>query len=113
MNKEEALNYCTLLKLSETDIRCTDNVIIYNKNADSGIITFNIKGVFAQDAATYLNSKGICVRSGQHCAKILMDFLNTHATLRASFYLYTTKEEIDALVEACKTGGDFLDAYFA
>ena len=90
-----------------------DNVIIYNKNADSGIITFNIKGVFAQDAATYLNSKGICVRSGQHCAKILMDFLNTHATLRASFYLYTTKEEVDALVEACKTGGDFLDAYFA
>ena len=61
----------------------------------------------------YLNSKGICVRSGQHCAKILMDFLNTHATLRASFYLYTTKEEVDALVEACKTGGDFLDAYFA
>ena len=90
-----------------------DNIIIYNKNADSGIITFNIKGVFAQDAATYLNSKGICVRSGQHCAKILMDFLNTHATLRASFYLYTTKEEVDALVEACKTGGDFLDAYFA
>ena len=90
-----------------------DNVIIYNKNADSGIITFNIKGVFAQDAATYLNSKGICVRSGQHCAKILMDFLNTHATLRASFYLHTTKEEIDALAEACKTGGDFLDAYFA
>ena len=90
-----------------------DNVIIYNEKADSGIITFNIKGVFAQDAATHLNSKGVCVRSGQHCAKILMDFLNTHATLRASFYLYTTKEEVDALVEACKTGGDFLDAYFA
>lgn len=90
-----------------------DNVIIYNENAESGIITFNIKNVFAQDAATYLNYKGICVRSGLHCAKALPHFLNTPATCRMSLYLYNTKEEIDALVEACKTGGDFLDAYFA
>lgn len=105
---EKELHEYAISKLSQLD-----NVIIYNKNADAGIITFNIKGVFAQDAATYLNSKGICVRSGQHCAKILMDFLKTPATCRASFYLYTAKEEIDAFVEACKSGGDFLDAYFA
>ena len=81
-------------------------------NAESGIITFNIKDVFAQDAATYFNSKGICVRSGQHCAKILIDFLGTVATVRASIYFYNTFEDIDALVEACKKAGDFLDAYF-
>ena len=90
-----------------------DNVEIYNKNAESGIITFNIKGVFAQDVATYFNSRGIACRSGQHCAKILIDFLKQVATVRASIYFYTTKEEIDALVEACRTGGDFLNAYFS
>lgn len=88
-----------------------DNVIIYNKDAEGGIITFNVKDVFAQDEATLLNSYGIAVRSGEHCAKILIDFLKTPATVRASIYLYTTKEEIDAFVKAIKEG-DFLDAYF-
>ena len=89
------------------------NIIIYNENADAGIITFNIKGVFAQDEATFLNSKGLALRSGQHCAKILKNFLKELATVRCSFYFYTTKEEIDYLVETLKNGGDFLDAYFA
>ncbi len=89
-----------------------DNVIIYNEKAEAGIITFNLKGVFAQDAATYFNTKGIAVRSGQHCAKILTDFLQTHATIRMSMYIYTTRADIDAFVDACAKGGDFLDAYF-
>lgn len=88
------------------------DIIIYNKNAKNGIITFNKAGVFAQDEATLLNSKGIAVRSGQHCAKILNDFLGTPATCRMSTYLYTTKEDIDAFVDAVINGGDFLDAYF-
>ena len=90
----------------------TGNAIIYNKDSEAGIVTFNIKDVFAQDGATFLNSKGIACRSGNHCAKILNDFLGTPATIRASFYFYTTKEEIDALVEAVKHGKEFLDAYF-
>lgn len=89
-----------------------DKCIIYNKEADTGIITFNVKDVFAQDEATYLNFNGIAVRSGEHCAKILNDFLNTPATCRLSTYLYTTKEEIDTFVNAIEKGGDFLDAYF-
>ena len=89
-----------------------DDIVIYNKNAKNGIITFNKKGVFAQDEATLLNSKGIAVRSGQHCAKILNDFLGTIATVRMSTYLYTTKKDIDAFVDAVINGGDILDAYF-
>ena len=88
------------------------NIIIYNKEAKNGIITFNIEGVFAQDEATLLNSKGIAVRSGQHCAKMLNDFLKTPATVRLSTYLYTCKEDIDAFVDAIINGGDILDAYF-
>ena len=90
----------------------TGKVKLYNADSESGIVTFNVDGVFAQDAATYLNSRGIACRSGQHCAKILNDFLGTIATVRASFYLYTTKKEIDALAEAVASGGDYLDAYF-
>lgn len=104
---EKGLRDYAISKLKELD-----NVILYNETAESGIITFNIKDVFAQDAATYLNSRGVCVRSGQHCAKILMDFLGTVATVRASLYFYNTKEDIDVFVDACKKAGDFLDAYF-
>ena len=93
-------------------IKDVDDVIIYNKGAGTGIITFNVKGVFAQDEATFLNSKGIAVRSGQHCAKILIDFLHEVATVRMSTYLYTTKEDIDYLCDILKKKGDILDAYF-
>ena len=105
---EEELKRYAVMKLKETGV-----VTIYNEDSEAGIVTFNVDGVFAQDAATYLNSKGIAVRSGQHCAKILNGFLGTIATLRASFYFYTTKEEIDALVDAVKTcKGEYLNAYF-
>lgn len=88
------------------------DIIIYNKTARGGILTFNKVGVFAQDEATLLNSYGIAVRSGQHCAKILDKYLKTKATVRASFFLYTTKEEVDELINAIINGGDILDAYF-
>ncbi len=101
-----------LKKYAIEKIKETNNAIIYNENSESGIVTFNIKDVFAQDAATFLNSKGIACRSGQHCAKALNEFLGTPATVRASFYIYTTKEDIDALADAIKHGKDFLDAYF-
>ena len=87
-------------------------VILYNAKSENGILTFNLPNVFPQDEATYLNYKGIAVRSGQHCDKLLNDFLGTPATCRASFYLYTTKEEVDALIDNLLNGGDILDAYF-
>ena len=106
--RERQLKEYAVKKLKETGA-----VTIYNENSEAGIVAFNVDGVFAQDAATYFNSKGIAVRSGQHCAKILNGFLKTIATIRASFYFYTTEEEIDALAEACKTcKGEYLNAYF-
>lgn len=90
---------------------CKD-LIIYNNDHPSNIFTFNRKDVFAQDEATLLNSKGIAVRSGQHCAKMLDEMIDEVATVRASFYLYTSKEDVDALADALIEGGDVLDAYF-
>lgn len=89
-----------------------EKIEIYNNDRDTSLFTFNVKGVFAQDEATLLNSKGIAVRSGQHCAKMIDKVICTIATVRASLYLYTTKEEIDVFVDSIINGGDFLDAYF-
>jgi cysteine desulfurase/selenocysteine lyase len=101
-----------LKKYAVEQLEKTGNAILYNPKSEAGIVTFNIKDVFAQDAATYLNSRGIACRSGQHCAKILIDYLGVVATVRASFYFYTTKEDIDQLVDAVAHGKEFLDAYF-
>ena len=101
-----------LIKYAISKLESYDKIIIYNKDARNGILTFNIKGVFPQDEATLLNYKGIAIRSGEHCAKLLDNYLDTKATCRMSTYLYTTKEEIDAFVDAIINGGDILDAYF-
>lgn len=79
-----------------------ENVIIYNKDISNSIVAFNIKDVFSQDTAVYLNHYHICVRAGNHCAKILKEDLNVKNTCRISLYLYNTKEEIDKLVEVLK-----------
>ncbi len=101
-----------LRKLAIDGLKKNGNANIYNEDADSGIITFNIKNVFPQDVATYLSSKGVFVRSGTHCAKILPEFMHVDGTVRASIYLYNTKEDIKAFVQACSTAEDFLDAFF-
>lgn len=103
--EQELRTYC-ISKMKELD-----NLEIYNENSN-GAIAFNIKGVFSQDAASLFNTYGIAVRAGQHCAKILDEFLNVTNTLRVSFYFYNTKEEIDQFIEVCKKGDDFLDAFF-
>ena len=68
----------------------------------TGIISFNIKGVHAHDAATILDRYGICVRAGHHCAQPFMRELGVPATLRASFWLYNTRREIDMLISALR-----------
>lgn len=103
--EKELRDYC-ISKMKELD-----NLDIYNEHSQ-GAIAFNIKGVFSQDAASLFNTYGIAVRAGQHCAKILDEFLHVSTTLRVSFYFYNTKEEIDRFIEVCKKGDDFLDAFF-
>ena len=85
-----------------SELEKIDNINIINKNAESGNILFNIEGVFAQDTAIYLDHYNICVRAGNHCAKLLKDELGIKNTCRISFYLYNTKDEIDKLIEVLK-----------
>lgn len=82
------------------------NIILYNKNSDSGILAFNIDGVFAQDSSIYLNHYHIYVRAGNHCAKILKDELNIKNTVRVSMYLYNNENDIKKLVNVLKQSED-------
>jgi len=68
----------------------------------TGIITFNVKDVHPHDVATILDSFGVDVRAGHHCAQPLMAYLGQNATCRASFYFYNTREDVDHFVEALK-----------
>lgn len=88
------------------------HVQVYNIKTESAIIAFNIKGVNPQDAATYFNSQGIAVRSGQHCARNMVEYLKTDGTVRWSAYFYNTIEEVDRFLKAAEDGRNFLDAYF-
>lgn len=68
-------------------------------NERGGVLTFNVNGVHAHDAAQVLDKYGIAVRSGQHCGAPIVERFGQMAMVRASFYVYTTKEEIDFLIE--------------
>jgi cysteine desulfurase / selenocysteine lyase len=71
-----------------------------NPDKKGGVIAFNIKGSHPHDVAEILNRENICIRSGHHCAMPLHTRLNITSSCRASFYVYTTKEEIDALIQS-------------
>lgn len=108
----EAVRYLKKIGLNnihkhEVELRkyLVDNLItiphidIINIESDSGIVAFNIDGIFSQDVAYYLNKYHICVRAGNHCAKVLKSATNVNNTLRVSLYFYNTKEEIDLLIK--------------
>ena len=76
------------------------NVEIYNKKNETGIVAFNIVDVFSQDTAIYLDKYNICVRAGNHCAKILKDELGVKNTCRISLAFYNNEQDIDRLIEA-------------
>lgn len=80
-------------------ISTIDGISIYGPENRAALVTFNLDDVHPHDTATVLDAQGIAVRAGHHCAQPLMKWLDVTATARASFYLYNTKEDIDALVD--------------
>ncbi len=98
--EKELVDY-TIQRLSEFD-----EVEIYAKDAEhSGAVSFNLKfdGVHSSDVGMILDKKGIAVRTGHHCAQPIMQHFNIPGTVRASFAVYNTKEEIDTFIEGLKT----------
>lgn len=91
-----------LKKYAIEKLKQIDDLVIYNEDEESNLITFNKAGIFAQDLSIYLSKKNICIRAGNHCAKILKEYLGVKNTCRVSLYFYNNKEDIDKLVEALK-----------
>lgn len=79
------------------------HIDILNLESDSGIVSFNVDGIFSQDVAYYLNKYNICVRAGNHCAKMLKDQVKVTNSIRVSLYYYNTESEIDELVSLLKS----------
>jgi cysteine desulfurase / selenocysteine lyase len=71
-----------------------------NANHRGGVVSFNIGDIHPHDLATIMNDHGIAIRSGHHCAQVLMERLDVAATSRTSFYIYNTKEEVDTFINA-------------
>ena len=106
--EQEVVSYARE-ELSKLDF--LDLYITPNKQNHSAVISFNIKGVHPHDVASILDTNGVCVRSGNHCAQPLMRYLGIDSTCRASFYLYNTKEDVDKLVEALKKTYEMFKKY--
>ncbi len=95
-----------LKKLLVKELEKIPNIILYNTNSDSGILSFNIDSVFAQDSSVYLNNYNIYVRAGNHCAKILKDEMKIKNTVRVSMYFYNNEEDVLKLVDVLKRSED-------
>ena len=106
--EKEVLSYARE-ELSKLDF--LDLYITPNENNHSSVISLNIKGIHPHDVASILDSEGVCVRSGNHCAQPLMRFLGIDSTCRASFYIYNTKEDVDKLVSALNKAYDMFKKY--
>ena len=95
----------TLLKYAHEQIRALGGITIYGTNnleRKAGVISFNVEGAHPYDVGTLLDQMGIAVRTGHHCAQPIMDFYHIPGTIRASFAVYNTLEEVDRLVSGLK-----------
>ena len=108
-NVEEAITKYAVNELSKLDF--LEIYITPHLKNHSSVISFNIKGVHPHDVASILDSNGVCVRSGNHCAQPLLRYLGMDSTCRASFSIYNTKEDVDNLVEALKKAYKMFEKY--
>lgn len=92
-----------IMKYAKNKLSQLDNIVIYAQNAKhtSGALSFNldIENIHSSDVGFILDKQGIAVRTGHHCAQPIMQRLGIKGTVRASFAIYTTKEDIDQLIE--------------
>lgn len=93
----------SLVQYAVEGLQNIDDVQIYGPLKErGGLVAFNIKGVHPHDVSTILDQEGIAIRAGHHCTQPVMRWLDVAATVRASFYVYNLKSDIDMLLEGIK-----------
>ena len=110
LNREAALQHeMNLLAYAEKKLQSQEHIrFIGTATKKTAILSFVHETIHAHDIGTILDSRGVAVRSGHHCAMPLMDFFNVPATTRASFAFYNTQEEVDKLIEGMSYVHDIL-----
>ena len=103
-----------LLEYARTSLEKLDYLDLYypkDITHHSSVLSFNLKKIHPHDVASILDSVGVCVRSGNHCAQPLMRYLGIDSTCRASLYFYNTKEDIDRLIEGIQKAYHVFEKY--
>lgn len=100
-----------LKSLAIKELEKLDGLTIYNKNSETGIISFNINGVHPHDGASIFDNNGVAIRAGHHCAQLITKWLNVLGTIRASFYFYNTKEDVYKFVDSVKEAIEFFGKF--
>src|SRR5699024_10359645 len=101
---EEKLAKYALERLKEID-----GLTIYGPTTRAALVTFNLGDVHPHDVSTVLDTEGIAIRAGHHCAQDLMKQLDVSATARASIYVYNTEEDIDRIDDGLVKNNEYID----
>ena len=96
-----------LLDYAMNKLKQIDGIEIYNPTTETGIISFNVKGIHPHDVATIYDEKNIALRAGHHCAQLITKWLGCTGTLRATIYLYNDYEDIDRFIDATKEAAEY------
>src|SRR5699024_1646230 len=91
-----------LVKYALEQMRTIDESTIFGPENRAGLVTFNLDGVHSHDLSTVLDTEGIAIRAGHHCAQPLMKWLDVSSTARASMYIYNNEDDVDRLVAGLK-----------
>ena len=107
-----ALHEKELVDYALEQIKTIEGIDVFGPTERAGLITFNLTDVHPHDTATVLDTEGIAVRAGHHCAQPLMKWLDVTATARASFYLYNTEQDVDRFIVGLKKTKEFFTNVF-
>ncbi len=91
-----------LLRIADARLRAIPGVTVFGPAAEyrSGVVSFSVEGVHPHDLATIFDQRGVCIRAGHHCAQPLMRRMGVSSTARASFYVYSDEDDVEALCAA-------------
>ena len=100
-----------LLRYAKEKLKDIEGITIYNKDTETGIISFNVNKAHPHDVATIFDEHEVCLRAGHHCAQLITKWLECIGTLRACVYIYNDYQDIDKFIEAIKVAVKYFEEW--